>query len=291
MSPRPASASGTESGATFHRAAGHYWRVTEGGTGSDILLLHGTGASAHSWDYLSPILHEAGFRTVAPDLPGHGATDLLPARRMTLEAIATGVGELIEECGYEPKLVIGHSAGAAIALQMTMKGLIDPRGIISINGAFQPFGSFAAPLLSGAARLLAHTPLVSFMLSMKGNRNETVSRVIEQTGSQLQPEALDAYRLLAGRPRHVTGALRMMAAWDLRPLWYALPHLEVPLHLITGLEDKAVPPRQAHELADRVHGAKVHEIQNAGHLGHEEAPEIFAACVLEIAENLGLPAG
>jgi magnesium chelatase accessory protein len=59
-------------------AAGIRWQVRVAGRGPAVLLLHGSGASAHSWAGLGPLL-ESRFTVVAPDLPGHGGTRPLPA--------------------------------------------------------------------------------------------------------------------------------------------------------------------------------------------------------------------
>lgn len=62
----------------FVEAAGLRWHVQQMGRGPVLLLLHGTGASTHSWRALMPLL-AAEFTVVAPDLPGHGFTSAPPA--------------------------------------------------------------------------------------------------------------------------------------------------------------------------------------------------------------------
>jgi len=58
----------------FMTAAGLRWHVQCAGTGPVCLLLHGTGASTHSFRDLLPQLAQT-FTVVAPDLPGHGFTE------------------------------------------------------------------------------------------------------------------------------------------------------------------------------------------------------------------------
>ena len=57
----------------FVEAGGLRWHVQQMGRGPVLLLLHGTGASTHSWRALLPLLAKS-FTVVAPDLPGHGFT-------------------------------------------------------------------------------------------------------------------------------------------------------------------------------------------------------------------------
>jgi len=69
------------SASRFVSAAGLRWHVQQFGTGPVALLVHGTGASTHSWRGLAPILAES-FSVVAPDLPGHGFTEAPAADRL-----------------------------------------------------------------------------------------------------------------------------------------------------------------------------------------------------------------
>src|SRR3954465_15975067 len=57
----------------FIEAAGLRWHVQIMGQGPAALLLHGTGASTHSFLDLAPLLARR-FTVVMPDLPGHGFT-------------------------------------------------------------------------------------------------------------------------------------------------------------------------------------------------------------------------
>ncbi len=266
----------------FVSAGGIQWHLQDMGSGPTVLLLHGTGAATHSWARLAPLL-ATDFRILAPDLPGHGFTDLVNAEQATLPGVAGLVQALLDEEGVVPDLVVGHSAGAAVLARMCLDRVIQPRALVSLNGAFVPFGRAAAPVFSGAARVLASSSIVPWMVSLQGWRRRNVERMIEQTGSRIEPEMVDLYRDLVRQPRHVTGTLRMMASWDLDSLWRELPRLSTPLYLLACADDEAVSPGQARRLAGRCPVAHLREIPDLGHLGHEEAPELFADQIREIA--------
>jgi len=63
-----------------------------------------------------------------------------------------------------------------------------------------------------------------------------------------------------------------MAHWDLRSLADDLPALRTPLHLLVGEGDRAVPPRQARQVAAARPGTTLTLLPRLGHLAHEEAP-------------------
>jgi magnesium chelatase accessory protein len=273
----------------FIDAGGIHWHVQEMGQGPALLLLHGTGSATHTWGVLAPLLAE-DFRVVAVDLPGHGFTDVVSGRQASLPSVASLLAALLDTLGIQPALVVGHSAGAAILARLCLDRTIAPAALVSLNGAFVPFGGAAAPIFSGAARMLAGSTMVPYMVAIQGYRRRSVQRLIEQTGSHLKRQDIDRYCSLVREPRHVTGTLRMMANWDLRGLWRQLPRLPVPLVLVVCENDLAVAPDQAKRLALRVGGSRLQRVPDLGHLGHEEDPEAFADIIRAVAAQSGMPA-
>ena len=135
--------------------------------GPALLLLHGTGAATHSWRGLLPLLAQH-FSVVAPDLPGHGFTQSPPPHRLSLPGMAADLGALLRKLDVKPEIVVGHSAGAAILARMCLDGRIAPRLLVSLNGAFMPFGGVANHLFSPLAKLLVMNPLVPRAVCLAG---------------------------------------------------------------------------------------------------------------------------
>ena len=71
----------------FTRAGGLAWHVQDIGDGPVLLLVHGTGASTHSWGGVAARL-AARYRVIVPDLPGHGFTELGGSERSSLPGMA-----------------------------------------------------------------------------------------------------------------------------------------------------------------------------------------------------------
>jgi magnesium chelatase accessory protein len=242
------------------------------------LLLHGTGASAHSWHRLAPLL-AATHDVIAPDLPGHGFTATPASQPLTLPAVAAALGELLAVTGRRPALVIGHSAGAAIALQMALDGRIAPERVVSIAGAILPLpGPFGAALLP-AARLLASQRLVASTLARLASWPALTRRVLAGTGSRIDASSERCYAHLLAQPAHAAGALRLMASWDLAPLERALPALRTPLLLLAGGRDRMLPPSHARRAQALVPGARLVELAPLGHLMHEEDADAVSAAL------------
>jgi magnesium chelatase accessory protein len=269
----------------FVDAAGLRWHVQVSGRGPPVLLLHGTGASTHSWRDLAPRL-AAHFQVVAPDLPGHAFSGALP-RPPTLPAMSRALGALLDELALRPALAAGHSAGAAILVRMTSDRLLSVPAIVSLNGALLPLAGVTRAF-SPAAWLLAHLPFVPRLAAWRAQDPRAVDRLIESTGSRLDPRGRALYARLMCDPAHVAGALAMMAHWDLESLQPRLEQLEARTLLVVGSNDRTVPPQQAETLAPRLQDARIVTLPGLGHLAHEEDPHSVEQLLVAEARRWGV---
>lgn len=265
----------------FVETGGVRWHLQEMGRGDTVLLLHGTGASTHSWAGLMPRLAER-YRVIALDLPGHGFSTPGPGHCATLPGMARACGDLLRNIAARPALVVGHSAGAAVLARMCLDGSVAPRALISVNGALLPLRGLPGQFFAPTARLLATLPAVPTLFARRAVNRRLVERLLRDTGSTLPGVEVDRYYRLLCSPRHVAAALRMMARWDLDALQRRLPQLPVPLHLIACERDRTVPPAEAARLARLLRDANLYRIAGLGHLGHEEDPARIAHLVESI---------
>lgn len=250
--------------------APHRWHIQDTGSGPPLLLLPGAGASTHSFRDLIPLLAQ-DFRVIALDLPGHGFTQSPGGARSGLNAMAEDIAALIKHEGWGPVSILGHSAGAAVALRLT--GLIPVTRIVGINPALESFDGVAGWLFPSLARILALNPFTAHMFTF-GASIRRAERLIQGTGSRLEPEGYAFYARLMKDRDHVNGALNMMARWSLDGLLDGLPNIKTPCLFLIGDEDRAVPPRVGVDAAKVLADAEVVRLSGLGHLAHEEAPDV-----------------
>lgn len=251
-------------------SAPHRWHVQVTGTGDDVLLLHGAGASAHTWHRVMARLEDR-HRLIAPDLPGHGFTQS-PRGRSALPQVARDTVKLMETMGAAPRIVIGHSAGGAVALEIARQGLLDLDRIVVVNGALEDFRGPAGVVFPVMARMMAMNPLTGLFLSRSSSEAQ-VRSIIGATGSHLDAQALSLYARLIARRSHVDGTLSMMAQWSLRELGAALPGITVPTLFLHGERDQAVAVSVARRAAEAMPRARLAVFGDVGHLAQEEVPE------------------
>jgi magnesium chelatase accessory protein len=253
------------------------WDGPAGGAAPRVLLLHGTGASSHSWRAVAPLL-AAHAEVLVPDLPGHGFTRTPASTDVSLPGVATALAALLRARDWMPTLIVGHSAGAAIGAQLVLQGL-RPRALVSVNGAWLPLQGPLGTLFLPIARVLAGSPLAAPGFATWAALPGQVRRLLRSTGSSVDALGERCYRHLVTDARHVAGALRLMASWDLAPLEARLGELDLPVLLMAGSADSTLPPEQAARVQVRLPDGRVQVWPGRGHLAHEEDPQTLCdAC-------------
>jgi magnesium chelatase accessory protein len=275
------------SGSYFHSGAVR-WHVQSAGQGPRLLLLHGTGSASGSWGRLVAALG-SDFEILAPDLPGHGLSGAMPEGRMGLDAYAAAVATLVTDMGAWPDIIVGHSAGAAIAARIALQPDAARVAVLSINGALRPLHGWTAATYVPLAKLLGLNPLVpGFLASLVRADTRAVRRLLDATGSRIDAGMVAQYEQLMRNPRHIAGTLRMLANWDLRALLPQLPRLGPRLTLVAGTADRTIAPQDAEWVQARVAGSARIALPALGHLAHEEAPQAIARIVVAVARDRGL---
>ncbi len=276
-----------------HRAAsdfislgGKRWHVQRMGSGPALLLLHGTGASVHSWRALMPLLAER-HSVIAPDLPRHAFTTGHDAYAMSLPAMAREIAALLRELDVEPAAIIGHSAGAAIALQLALDHQFTGP-IIGLSAALRPFPGAMAQIFPAIAKTLFVNPLVPRIftgtIDLVGGAERFLWR---STHSRIDKAGLACYAKLLKHPGHAGGALAMMANWDLPGLRARMDAVANRVLLLHGTNDPAIPLDWAKDAARWLPDARLEPLPGLGHLAHEEAPGEAAARIAAFLAETG----
>ncbi len=100
-----------------------------------MLLLHGLASSSHIWDLVAPRLERAGMRTVAYDQRGHGRSGK-PTSGYGFERMARDAAAVIRALRLGRTLVVGHSWGANVALELAVRSPRSVAGIVLVDGGF-----------------------------------------------------------------------------------------------------------------------------------------------------------
>src|SRR5436305_1469293 len=126
------------------------------GDGIPLLFLHGWGLAHHAYKRPLKRLVHLGCRVYAPALPGFGGTANLPKDGLTLPGYAAWVDEFLDAVGVtEPLIVVGHSFGGGVAIQVAHDLPDRVRSLVLVNS----IGGSAWSGAGGTVRKLAERPL------------------------------------------------------------------------------------------------------------------------------------
>jgi magnesium chelatase accessory protein len=241
------------------------------------------GASSDSFGELASSL-AARFSIVAPDLPGHARTRTPSSFQPSRANCARAVADLVGALELRPSMIVGHSAGAALAVTMTAGGMVAPKLIVGLAPALRPLTGVARALFPRSARLFAHA---STWIDMHVRDPRWVALALRSTGSVVPPSRAADYERLFADGRHVSGVLATLARWELDGLERDLDRLKVPLIVLAGEHDRAVTAAQLRSLAVRTPGMELDVVADAGHLLHEERPGAIADRIATAYERKG----
>jgi pimeloyl-ACP methyl ester carboxylesterase len=255
----------------------HYQEVGEA-TAVPMILIHGFAASNLVWSKVFLELAAAGFRVIAPDLPGYGYSDKPRNLEYTIASQAKLVFSLIRQLGITRAVLVGSSYGAAIAATIALDHptLVEKLVLVGAVTNNKPtryllmrlfsspiIGDILSPLVVGSRRLLR--------LRMK--------RVYDKHSWVLDERRVDARHLpLATRGAH-RAIIRTVRRWDAERVSRDAHLLTQPTLLLWGDTDREVPLRDGEGLQQSIPDSRLVVFRDCGHLPHEEYPQAFTELV------------
>lgn len=263
-------------------ADGARLRLVESGAhdAQPILLVHGFGASAYQWRFQLPALAGAGFHVLAPDLPGHGFSQLSFANgEYTRAAYARRCWQLLDALGIGAAPIVGHSMGGAIAAEMALQ----QPARVSHLALLSPAGFGMVPQ---RARILRYVPDGLAPLA-RPFASRAAARLV--LGDVYGPDGRwtrrDEEELMApyGQREIFRALLRTVKEFDFRLHPAALvARLPARTLVLFGTHDRVVRPAGVEARVRAMHGAQLVMLPRVGHLPQVEAAAEVTARLLEL---------
>jgi haloalkane dehalogenase len=235
----------------------------EEGAGNRVaLLVHGYPESSYMWRHLMPVLAEAGWRAVAPDLAGFG--DSPPDGPGSWEAHVERLAAFHERHELGRVLLVTHDWGVLIGLRWACDNPDLVRGLVISDGGF-----FADRRWHDVANVM-RTPGEGEKLMASLTRDALVA-VLPDLGD----DAIDEYAKGFEGDERRTGHLELYRSGDfekLEPYEGKLAALKLPALIVWGAEDRFASPAMAQRFHDELPGSELTVVDGAGHFVWEEAP-------------------
>jgi pimeloyl-ACP methyl ester carboxylesterase len=108
----------------------------DAGEGAPVLLLHGFPATRRLWAHVAPLLMDAGYRVIAPDLVGYGESDAPAGVRVDMASQSRWLLALLDALHIEQAAVVAHDVGSAAAQLMAANAPQRVRGLAVLDGVY-----------------------------------------------------------------------------------------------------------------------------------------------------------
>ena len=260
-----------------------------------IILIHGLGDEADSWRHIFPLLAGAGYRVIAPDLPGFGRSNW--KGRISMRSHCRAITQLVSMTGVanaeKPAVFAGSSLGAGIAEMVAYQCPHLVKGLILLDGCL-PF-----EFKTDKAMFLMSLPFVGKGWYRSFRRNHEAAwkslypyyrdlEAMSEADKTFLRERVIARVESANQERGYFSTLRSMNAFFLFRRRTAVRiglHAPGKIALLWGEQDRIFPPEKADLLRRLRPDARFILIADAGHLPHQEKPDVCAAHILRFLEN------
>ena len=244
-----------------------------------VLLLHGLGADGTSWSLQLPELASAGFRPLAPDIPGFGKSPY-DGSGWSICRVAGQMADLLKELNAAPAHMVGLSMGGVIAQQIALDF---PELTLKLVLA-STFSILRPDNWSGWMYFMKRLVLVNTR-GLPAQAKIVAERIFPQTQYEPLRDMLVA-SISRADPRAYRRAMVSLGTFDSRK---RLEEIKNPTLVLTGADDTTVLPARQRLLAAGIPGSIHRVIAHAGHAIPLERAEIFNRSLVSFLKNKTLP--
>jgi pimeloyl-ACP methyl ester carboxylesterase len=270
---------------TFTLSDGRRIGLSVSGRGVPLVVVHGYTAEGFLYAQTLHRLVSKGFKVVAIDMAGHGASEHLAWGLGRLGDYSDIMSQSMAELGIRKAVIAGHSMGGRVAAGL---GAMRPDQVVALLLIDAIVGDewdqmvlamrFAPPLLAGMGAALLFDGLTTLPVFKDPKQAAKLWRLLMPT-----------YAGNVTRPWRLFGpGMSILRSRGSRAILDELASQEVPTFVISGDRDPVVPICTARSAADRANGQLV-TVRGAGHSWMLTDPETLPAIVSQLLEDrLGL---
>lgn len=256
-----------------------------------IVLAHGVTLSNRVWVRQLAELPGRGFRVVAYEHRGHGASTVGHGGH-SVANLALDLQRVLEELDLRDAVVVGHSMGGvaaqALAISHPEVARERVRGIVLLSSlAYTPFGSRTTQVKERLGRVTDRLP-DSRRLWASPDLGLALARI--GFGHRPRPSHVELVRrmMVECSPETRRDAPAQLVGLDLLA---GLPDLEVPVLVVCGTADVITPPSESRRMANLIPGARLELLRGGGHMLMLEQAAVVDDLVVAFAREVGAAPG
>ncbi|MGD1059201.1 MAG: alpha/beta fold hydrolase [Solirubrobacteraceae bacterium] len=261
------------------QAGGLAYRQAGSPSGPPVVLIHGYPESSYMWHRALPVLADAGWWALAPDLPGYGDSE--PGEAGTWEEHMQALERFVSALELGPVVLVTHDWGVPIGLRWACDHPGAVSAIVISDGGF-----FSDRRWHDLANVM-RTPGEGEKLIHAYTR-DGFAAAMHAVSSGMSDQAIAEYwKAFADERRRLAQlALYRSGEFDkLVPYEGALARLDVPALIVWGEQDRFAGVAMAHRFHDELPGSELMIIDGAGHFLWDDEPERAARALVEFLEQ------
>ena len=241
-----------------------------------IILLHGTGASLHTWDAWTEVL-KAQHRVIRVDLPGFGLTGPTMDGNYQMPVYTHFMNSLMDTLQIKRAVLAGNSFGGDVSWQTAVDYPDRVSRLILVDATGYVTTADSVPI----AFKIVQVPLLSKLLGSILPRSviESSIRNVYADPNKVTSELVDRYYDLALRAGNRKAIAARFAQNKPGQNESAIKQIKVPTLILWGGLDRLITPDNAEKFHRDIAGSQVIIFENLGHVGHEEDPTATVAAV------------
>jgi haloalkane dehalogenase len=232
-----------------------------------VLLVHGYPESSYMWRHALQGLAAAGWRALAPDLPGYGDSE--PAASGSWEQHTQALGRFVAELELGPLVLVTHDWGVMIGLRWACDHPGAASALVISDGGF-----FSDRRWHDLANVM-RTPGEGEKLIGAYTR-EGFAAALRTVSAGMSDDAIEQYWKTFADDARRAQHLELYRSGDfekLVPYDGALAALGVPTLIVWGEDDRFAGVGMAHRFNDELGGSELAVINGAGHFVWDDEPE------------------
>lgn len=233
-----------------------------------LVLIHGTGASLHTWEGWVAELAKTR-RVISFDLPGFGLTGPNADNDYSNARYIAFVRNLLSRLGIGRAIVGGNSLGGEIAWQLALADPARVAGLVLVDAAGHDFVPESLPLGFRIARIPVLREPMRWLLPRRAIEASVTN--VYGDPSRVSAELVDRYYELTLREGNRAALMQRMDQLAPGPV-ARLPEIQVPTLILWGGQDRLIPPRWGQAFHEAIRGSRLVTFPALGHVPHEEDP-------------------
>jgi pimeloyl-ACP methyl ester carboxylesterase len=231
----------------------------------NLVFIHGSGNDHTVWKSQYNAM-DKDYNIAAVDLPGHGNSE--GKGEQDVQAYVEWVKKIIGKLGFKKPVLIGHSLGAAISMTFAIKYGDMLSGIVPVGGGVKmPVNQL---ILDGIRQDPSSVIALAAKFAISKKNRERLTDCLTDNLSSTNPEVIYGDFL----------------SCDRLDITEEISHIRTPTLLVCGDDDKMAPPALSQFMKDRIPGAELMLIEDAGHFAMLENVKMFNRMLKDFIDSL-----